>query len=82
VFPWHNFYNRLDTVVSGDVFGKTVKLTGAIGPVEKRYGPQTQEKQWLLHGHAVTSGKQWLLAHTAYWDNPRVGDRIVDMMWG
>jgi len=82
VFPWHNYFNRLDPVVSGNVFGKPVQISGAKGPVETRYGADTQANQWLLHGHAVTSGKQWLLAHTAYWKNPRIGDRIVDMLWG
>jgi hypothetical protein len=82
VLPWHNFYNRLDPVVSGNVFGKPVKISGAIGPVERRYGEDTRSNQWLLHGHAVTSGKQWLLSHTAYWKNPRIGDRIIDILWG
>ena len=80
-FPWHNYFNRLDPVVSGSVFGKPVKITGAKGPVERRYGDDTRAAQWLLRGHAVTSGKQWLLAHTAYWKNPRIGDRLVDMLW-
>ncbi len=82
VFPWHNFFNRLDPIVSGDVFGSPVNVSGAKGPVERRYGEDTRASQWLLQGHAVTSGKQWLLAHTAYWKNPRIGDRIVDMLWG
>ena len=82
VFPWHNYFNRLDPVVSGSVFGKPVDIVGAKGPVERRYGNDTQAANWLLHGHAVTSGKQWILAHTAYWKNPKIGDRIVDMLWG
>jgi hypothetical protein len=82
VLPWHNFFNRLDPVVSGNVFGRPVNVSGARGPVERRYGENTSTSQWLLQGHAVTSGKQWLLAHTAYWKNPRIGDRIVDMLWG
>jgi hypothetical protein len=80
-FPWHNYYNRLDPIVSGSVFGKPVKITGAKGPVERRYGNDTKAAQWLLRGHAVTSGKQWLLAHTAYWKNPKIGDRLVDLLW-
>ena len=82
VFPWHNYYNRLDPVVSGNVFGSPVATDGSIGPVERRYGADMNDRQWLLRGHAVTSGKQWLFAHTAYWRSPRIGNRIVAMLWG
>ncbi len=82
VFPWHNYFNRLDPIVSGRVFGAPLKVQGAKGPVEHRYGEDTKAAQWLLQGHAVTSGKQWLLAHTTYWKNPKVGDRLVDIIWG
>jgi hypothetical protein len=82
VFPWHNYFNRLDPIVSGKVFGAPLKVKGAKGPVELRYGEDTKAAQWLLQGHAVTSGKQWLLAHTSYWKNPKIGDRLVDLIWG
>jgi len=72
VFPWHNYFNRLDPIVSGRVFGAP----------EQRYGEDTKSAQWRLQGHAVTSGKQWLLAHTTYWTNPKIGDRLVDLIWG
>ena len=81
-FPWHNYFNRLDPVVSGHVFGKPVDIIGVMGPVEKRYGKQTKEANWLLKGQVVTSGKQWVLAHTTYWKNPKIGDRLVDILWG
>ena len=32
--------------------------------------------------HVVTSGAQWLLAHSTYWSNPAIGDNLVDMLWG
>lgn len=82
LMPWHNYFNRLDPVVSGNVFGKPIKLTGAKGPVELRYGADTRASQWLLQGHAVTSGKQWIRSHTAYWKNPKIGDQMVTMLWG
>ena len=82
VFPWHNYFNRLDPIVSGRVFGAPLKVRGAKGPVEHRYGEDTKAAQWLLQGHAITSGKQWLLAHTTYWKNPKIGDRLVDLLWG
>lgn len=81
LFPWHNFYNRLDPVVSGNVFGAPVEIDGARGPVETRYGPIVQGATWMLKPHVVTSGQQWLMAHFAYWNNPTVGDQIVQMLW-
>lgn len=82
LFPWHNYYNRLDPIVSGNIFGVPVDVDGAKGPVEARYGPDIQAASWLLQGHIVTSGQQWLLSHVAYWNNPMIGDRLVDMLWG
>ena len=81
VMRWHNFFNRLDPVVSGNVFGKPIELKGAKGPVEKRYGADVMASHWSLQGHVVVSKNQWLLSHTAYWKNPRIGDRLVDILW-
>ncbi len=80
--PWHNYYNRLDPVVSGNIFGAPVEIEGAKGPVEARYGPSVLGASWLLQGHVVTSGAQWLLAHSTYWSNPAIGDNLIDMLWG
>ncbi len=82
VFPWHNYFNALDPVVSGNVFGSPVKVTGSQGPVERRYGTETDTAHWLLQGHRITSGKQWVMAHFAYWKNPKIGGKIVDLLWG
>jgi len=82
LFPWHNYYNRLDPVVSGSIFGAPVEIEGAKGPVEARYGPSVLGASWLLQGHVVTSGAQWLLAHSTYWSNPAIGDNLIDMLWG
>jgi hypothetical protein len=81
IFPWHNYYNRLDPVVSGNVFGKPINVDGSKGPVEKRYGDDAMMAKWLLQGHAVTSGNQWVFAHTAYWRNPKIGDQLFNMLW-
>jgi hypothetical protein len=79
-FSWHNFYNRLDPIVSGNIFGAPVDIDGSKGPVEMRYGPSILASNWRLRGHVVTSGQQWLLAHVAYWNNPTIGDTLVDML--
>ena len=80
LFSWHNFYNRLDPIVSGNIFGAPVGIDGSKGPVETRYGPSVLASNWRLRGHVVTSGQQWLLAHVAYWNNPTIGDTLVDML--
>ena len=82
LFPWHNFYNPLDPIVSGDVFGSPVPMELAKGPIERRYGPSVKASNWMLRPHVVTSGEQWLMAHTAYWTNPSVGDQIMNTLWG
>lgn len=82
LFPWHNYFNRLDPIVSGNLFGKPVPIRGASGPVERRYGPVVLPMKWLLQGHVITQGKQWLLAHVEYWKSPLIGDRLVEMLWG
>lgn len=82
MFPWHNYYNALDPVVSGSLFGVPTPIEGSQGPVERRYGPDLLNTNWKLKGHAVTSGQQWLFAHVQYWTNPSIGDRIIEMLWG
>lgn len=82
IFPWHNYYNPLDPIVSGSLFGVPTAIEGSQGPVERRYGPDLLDTNWKLKGHAVTSGQQWLFAHVQYWTNPSIGDRIIDMLWG
>lgn len=82
LLPWHNYYNRLDPIVSGSIFGAPVDIDGAKGPVEARYGPTVLGASWLLQGHVVVSGAQWLFAHSSYWSNPAIGDNLVDMLWG
>lgn len=81
LFRWENFYNRLDPVVSGRIFGEPVEVDGGKGPIEARYGPLVRTSNWRLTPHVVTSGRQWLFAHVAYWNNPAVGDRLVDILW-
>jgi len=82
VFPWHNYFNRRDPVVSGSLFGRPVSVSGSRGPIEKLYGKHTEAANWLLDGHGVTSGKSWAFSHLTYWKNPKIGGKIVDLLWG
>ena len=82
VFPWFNFYNRLDPIVSGNLFGRPVEIKGSKGPVENRYGLDMNNARWMLQGRSVTSGDQWVAAHSCYWKNAKIGDQIIQMLWG
>ena len=82
LFPWHNFFNRQDPVVSGRVFGTRVNVKGADGPLERRYRQDTGGAGWLLQPHVVTSGAKWLLAHTSYWKHHTVGACLANTIWG
>lgn len=82
LFPWYNYWNPLDPVVSGSVLGRPEAMDPAgRGPVGQRFARALQDSFWGLREHKVTSGKQWLMAHTVYWDNPSIGDAIVNMLW-
>jgi len=81
-FPWHNLYSRHDPFVTGRVFGKRMKCDECDGPVERRYRADTDAAGWLLQGHHVRTRVKWLAAHSAYWTEPAVGERLVGMLWG
>jgi hypothetical protein len=81
-FPWHNVFNRHDPVVTGRLFGRRMRCTECDGPVERRYRRDTDAAGWLLYGLHVRTRAKWLTAHTAYWSEPAVGERLVGMLWG
>jgi len=75
-FRWINYWDRTDPVVSGKIFGK--QLRGY--DIAEKYLESKPEQGWVIRDRVVDTGKVWLLAHTAYWDNPMVGDGLVDMI--
>jgi hypothetical protein len=80
--PWHDLYSRHDPIVTGRVFGRRMKCDECLGPVERRYRADSDAAGWLLQGHHVRTRAKWLTAHTAYWSEPAVGERLVGMLWG
>ena len=75
-FKWLNYFDVTDPVVSGDIFG--IKLRDhKIAEKYKKNGP---EFGWFIRDFPVDTGKNWLLAHTAYWDSDVVGDGLLNMM--
>lgn len=82
VFPWVNFFNPLDPVVSGSVFGRPIKVKRGKGPLEKRYGADVDPLRWSLRGRAIRTRNQWLTAHSCYYNSGKVGDQVMQMLWG
>jgi hypothetical protein len=81
-FKWTNFYNPLDPVVGGSLFGKPIAVKGSKGPVELRYENDVQPAHWMLQGQSVVSEDQWLMAHESYYNTAKVGDEIMKTLWG
>ena len=80
-FRWENYWNRLDPVVSGHVFGRPMQATSDfLGPVERRF-KGTKNQGWNLQPNVTVSGKQWVMAHGAYWRDPKIADEILQMLW-
>jgi hypothetical protein len=70
-FPWQNYWDPLDPIVSGSVFG---------APASAAVIAQNLEvigSNWLVRDRKIDSGKQWLPAHTSYWDLPEIGDELA-----
>ena len=76
-FRWHNYYDLTDPVVSGNIFGQ--QLAGY--KIAENYLKENSSKQgWIIRDRQLDTGKIWLMAHVAYWENPVVGDGLVDMI--
>lgn len=75
-FRWRNYWDRTDPVVSGSFYGKPLETYER---AESYVSPSTG-RGWTIRDRSVDTGKQWLLAHTAYWTLPIVGDDLVDMI--
>jgi hypothetical protein len=75
-FRWLNFWDRIDPVVSGNIFGN--HLPGY--DIAEHYQSGDPRQGWVIRDKIVDTGKGWLLAHVAYWDNPIVGDTLAEMM--
>lgn len=73
---WLNYWDRNDPVVSGAIFGKS--LSGY--HIAEKYLKASTKQGWVIRDIPVDTGKTWLLAHLAYWDNPMVGDGLVDLV--
>ncbi|NJD90567.1 MAG: hypothetical protein FIA91_03485 [Geobacter sp.] len=75
-FRWLNIWDRNDPVVSGNIFGR--QLSGY--QIAENFLSSDPGQGWVIRDIAADSGKNWLMAHTAYWHSSVVGDKLVDMI--
>lgn len=75
-FRWVNYWDRTDPVVSGKIFGAQQRGF----EIAEHYQTSSPKQGWVIRDRIVDTGKHWVLAHVAYWENPMVGDGIVDMI--
>lgn len=75
-FRWLNIWDHNDPVVSGNIFGQYL----AQYKIAESFLTQDPNQGWVIRDIAADTGKAWLMAHTAYWDSPVVGDKLADMI--
>ena len=75
-FRWLNYWDRTDPVVSGNIFGKN--RTGY--EIAEKYQTDSPDQGWVIRDKPVDTGKVWLMSHISYWQNPIIGDDLVDMI--
>jgi len=73
---WVNYWDRTDPVVSGSIFGSRLNRFEIAEP----YMTGELNHGWHIRDVAVDTGKRWLLSHTAYWEDAKVGDGLVDLI--
>jgi len=73
---WLNIWDHNDPVVSGNIFGKHLSTY----QIAENFLTADPAQGWIIRDIAADTGKVWLIAHTAYWNSPVVGDKLVDMV--
>lgn len=75
-FRWLNIWDHNDPIVSGNIFGSNL----AQYKIAESFLSSDPKQGWVIRDIAADTGKVWLMAHTAYWQSPVVGDKLVDMV--
>jgi hypothetical protein len=69
LFPWRNYWDPTDPIVSGSMVG----LPWNEGQFKEKFGDKPYDLGWDLRSRSVITGKAHIVAHTAYWTDPSVG---------
>ena len=75
-FRWLNIWDHNDPVVSGNIFGQHLDQY----KIAESFLTSDPKQGWVIRDIAADTGKMWLMAHTAYWNSPVVGDKLIDMI--
>lgn len=75
---WENFWDPLDPVVSGNIFGAPEPAQR----IAELFADPEGNSGWYIDDYQTDSGKQWLMAHTAYWGLGAIADSLKTMMVG
>ncbi|HXZ25745.1 MAG TPA: hypothetical protein VEI24_05945 [Nitrospiria bacterium] len=73
-FPWLNYWDRTDPVVSGSFYGKP----RAGYRIVERFG--SKSSGWGITDRVIDTGKVWVDAHCSYWTHPGLGDDLVSLL--
>ena len=73
-FPWLNYWDRTDPVVSGSFYGKPRTDYRIV----ERFGSKTSG--WEIKDRVIDTGKVWLEAHCGYWTHPGLGDDLASVL--
>ena len=65
-----------DPVVSGSFYGSPQQGYR----IAERFVTDAGTSGWDIQDRVVNTGKAWLMAHTAYWNYPPLGDDLASLM--
>ena len=75
-FRWRNYWDALDPVVSGSFYGSPQQGYR----IAEGFVTDAGTSGWDIQDRVMNTGKAWLLAHTAYWSYPPLGDDLASLM--
>lgn len=76
LFPWRNYWDPTDPVVSGSIIGAPWNEW----KFREKYGDKPYDLGWDVRSRTVITGRAHLAAHVAYWNDANVALGIRQML--
>ena len=76
LFPWRNYWDPTDPIVSGNIIG----LPWNERQFEEKFGDRLFDLGWDVRSRRVLTGESHVKAHTAYWRDLNVGVGIRQLI--
>lgn len=76
LFPWRNYWDPTDPVVSGSIIGAPWNEW----KFKEKYGDKPYDLGWDVRSRTVITGKAHLAAHVAYWKDASVALGVRQML--